>query len=453
MKKNDLSHSDISERQQGALNHILSQAKKSVGVAPAGASLADARFGKTLYEAPTTRDQTRILFISRDEGLLSGGAQSIDGYLNLGEVFDEVHIVLLRVGNAPVRFPVLRLSPKVWLYIASAKDWWRVPFTALNVIDEHLAFAGGFRADIIIAHDPFESALVATLAGERYARPHQIHIQHDFYHPRFLLTDDRPRLRRFLAKYLLRRADSVRTAADQISHMVEHRFPMVSDVATLPHFNKYEASLADPITYDLKRIYPDFALTILYIGSLNHNNLIHQIIDGIRPICQQAHIGLVIVGAGPAKADIEKRVKRLKLERHVVIETAVTKQTDYLKTADVLIVTDVTSASDELVIQGAVFDTVLMAVPTTIRNDIFEHNNSILFFESGKSAMITAHLRSIMNDRALRVRLAEEARQSVGRRLHTSPSLYRQEYRASIERVLFLEDEKQEQSLPNPATG
>ncbi|MFN3188080.1 MAG: glycosyltransferase [Candidatus Paceibacteria bacterium] len=442
MKKNDLSHSDISERQQGALNSMLSRSAGGRGTAAPKESLEVARFGKTVYEVSTTRDQTRVLFISRDEALLSGGAHSIDGYLNLGEVFDEVHIVLLRSGSAPVRFPVLRVSSNVWLYIASAKDWWRTPFTALTVIDEHLAFAGGFRADIIIAHDPFESALVATIASGRYERPYQIHIQHDFYHPRFLLSDNHPRLRRWLGRYLLKRAVSVRTVSDQISQMVRSRFQRVLDVATLPRFNKFEASLADPVVYDVKKLYPEFEITILYIGSLNHNNLVHQVIDGIRPLCGQHNIGLIIAGAGPAKADLEKRVKRLKLDRHVVFETAVTKQADYLKTTDVLIVTDTTSASDELVIQGAVFHTALVTVPTTIRTDLFEHNSSILFFEPGKTSMITAHLRELVSDKSLCVQMSNAARRVVGERLHTSPSSYRHEYRASIERVLFLDDEQ-----------
>lgn len=441
MKKNPLYHSDISERQQNELSRMLAKDNKNNSVFTTVEDVNEARFGKTLYEAPTTRDQTRVLFISRDEGLLSGGGQSVDGYLGLGDVFDEVHIVLLRTSTSKVRYPVLRLSPKVWLYIASAKQWWRAPFSALSVIDENLAFAGGFRADIIIAHDPFESALVAKIASERYERPYQIHIQHDFYHPKFLDTDIHPRLRRRLSKYLLKRALSVRTTSDQVTHMVEGRFPQIPDVATLPKFNKFEASLAEPLVYDVKKQYPNFTLTILYIGSLNHDDLVHQIIDGIRPVCEDLYIGLVILGSGPAKADLQKRVKRLKLDRHVVFEEAVSKQTDYLKSCDALIVTDTTPASDELVIQGAVYNTAIMAVPTTIRSDLFEQNRSILFFEAGKSAMITAHVRELATDRNLCLQLSEASREVVTKRLYTSPSAYRQEYRASIERVLFVQDE------------
>lgn len=442
MKKNDLSHSDISERQQKELSQMLSSSKSGGGLVNK-TNLEEARFGETLYEVSATRDQTRVLFISRDEGLLGGGAHSIDGYLNLGEVFDEVHIVLIRTGNAPVRFPVLRVSAKVWLYIASAPEWYKAPFNALNVIDENLAFAGGFRADIIIAHDPFESALVASIVSERYGRPYQVHIQHDFYLPKFLLSDDHPRLRRMLGKYVLKRAVSVRTASDQISQMVQGRFPMIPDVETLPRYNKYESALADPVVHNLKHLYPEFSLTILYIGSLNHDNLVHQIIDGVRPVCEDHNIGLIIMGSGPAKTDLEKRVKRLKLDRHVVFESAVTRQTDYLKTTDVLIVTDTTSASDELVIQGAVFHTALVTVPTTIRTDLFEHNSSILFFEPGKNRMITAHLRELVTDSSLVGQMADFARAVVGDRLYNNPSLYRQKYRESIEKVLFVEEEKQ----------
>lgn len=438
--KNILSHSDISERQQNDLSKMLSK-RADQGVLAEEGSLEEARFGDTLYEVQTTRDKTRILFISSDENLMKGGAHSIDGYLNLGQVFDEVHIVLLRTSTATVRFPVLRVSSKVWLYVASAKDWWRAPLKALEVIDQNLAFAGGFRADIIIAHDPFESALVAKIASDRYERPYQIHIQHDFYHPRFSSTNDHPRLRKWLAKFLLKRSASVRTASDQISQMVRGRFPMVRDVETLPRFNKYETLLAEPIVHDIKHQYPGYDLTVLYIGSLNHDNLVHQVIDGLRYIFTEHNIGLVISGSGPAQADLKKRVKRLKLDRYIVFDSAVTRQGDYLKTTDVLIVTDTTPASDELVIEGAVFHTALVTVPTTLRTDIFEHNNSILFFEAGKHKMIKSHISELATDKALIAQLADSARKSVEDRLYNNPSQYRQKYRESIEKVLFLEDQ------------
>jgi len=433
MKKNVLSHYDIAERQQAELGQLLSRSK----VKEKTPSLESHE--NVPSQAQLNRDQTRVLFISRDEGILGEG-QSIDGYVNLGEVFDEVHIVLLRTSGVPVRFPILRMSPKVWLYIISAKDWWRTPFKALSVIDEHLVFAGGFRPDIIIAHDPFESALVATIAGKRYNRPYQIHIQHDFYQPKFLITDTHPRLRRLLARYNLRRVQSVRTASDQITQMVHFRFSSVPDVATFPRFNKYEASVADPVAYDLKKLYPKFTCIILYVGSLNHDNLVHQVIDGIRPVCESINIGLVILGAGPAKAELEKRVKHLHLEQHVVFETTATRQTDYLKTADILVVTDPAPTGDELVIQGAVLHTALVATPTTVRTDIFTHDSSILFFEPGKSAMIESHLFNLVNDRAGRVLLAEAGRRAVSMKLHTNPEAYRYEYRKSIEQVLFIDE-------------
>lgn len=439
MPKNPLSHSDISERQQNELNRALSTRNKDNITTSEEVQMA--RFGQTIYEVPVTRDQTRVLLISRDEGLLSGGASSINGYLGLEDVFDEVHILLLRTNKNQVRFPVLRLSAKVWLYIASAKDWWRTPFSALAIIDKHLAFAEGFRADIIIAHDPFESALVATIASGRYDRPYQIHVLHDFYHPHFLQQDDHPRWRRLLANYLLKRCLSVRTTSSQVCQMVQGRFPQIPDVALLPKFNQFESTLADPIKYDLKKQYPKFILTILYIGSLNHNNLVHQIIDGIRPICDDFYVGLVILGSGPAKTDLQKRVKKLKLDRHVVFEETVSKQVDYLKSCDVLIVTENTSASDDLVIQGAVYNTAMVVVPTTIRKDLFDHNTSILFFEDGKSAMITAHLRELATKRQLVQQLANSAREVVVKQLYTDVIIYRQTYRASIERTLFVKDE------------
>jgi glycosyltransferase involved in cell wall biosynthesis len=435
MKKNVLSHSDASERQRDMLNSLLVRSKSPASVAaPSGQKDGE------LIVSGTERDQTRLLFISGDDWSSGGGDVSVEQYLHLGDVFDEVHIVLLRTSNVPVRFPVLRPSSKIWLYIASAKEWWRTPLTALAIIDKQLAFAGGFRADIIIAHDPFESALVASIVSHRYHRPYQVHVQHDFYHPHFLSTNTYPRIRRRLAEYNLRRVSSVRTVSDLVTQMVHHRFPMVKDCETLPRLNRYEHALAEQVTHDIKAVYKDFSMTVVYIGSLNHNNLVHQVIDGVRPLCKEKGIGLCIIGAGPAKSELQKRVKRLGLERYIVFESSVTKQTDYLRTADILIVTDTSSASDTLVLQAAVFSVATMATPTTFRVDLFEHNASMLFFEPGKSAMITTQLRELTDDKNFVSQLARQARAVVSARLYTTPDEYRQAYRTSIERVLFIDD-------------
>lgn len=441
MKKNVLSHYDVAERQQKLLNHFLtSPADELSTVGVVNSQVAKESITLPL-EMQVDRNKTRVLFISRDESV-TGGVFSIDGYIDLSELFDEVHIILLRTSSLPVRFPVLRVATKVWLYVANAKYWWQTPFKALSVIADNLAFADGFRPDIIIAHDPFESTLVATIASTRYNRPFQVHILEDFYQSEFLVTNDHPRLRRWLAKYLLRNTKSIRVPTKQISQMVQRRFPAVSDVATLPRFNKYATVLTESITYDVKQIYPDFALTILYIGTLNYDNLAQLVIDGISPLCEALNIGLIIIGTGPAQTELKKRVQQLKLERYVVFETSSSRQNDYLKTADILVVTSTTSAADELVIKGAALGIGLLATPTPVRTDLFTNNSSILFLPIKRSLAISNCLKTLAEDRAKLIQLMKSAQQIIFEKLYTNPIEYQYEYRKSIEQVLFIDDDK-----------
>lgn len=452
MKKNSLSDFDVTARQQQTLNYILNQETDDTGAPLSASNPAAARTEQTLYQPVLTRDRTRVLLVSRDEGLLGGGVTSIEGYRHLGEVFDEVHIVLMRTGRRPVRFPVLRMSSNVWVYVASAEVWWQTPQAALATIDSHLAFAGGFRADMIIAHDPFECALVAAVASERYERPYQVHLSHNFYDSSFMTTDDHPRLRRWLAWFMLRHAKSIRTLSRHITAMVRRRFPAVPDVATLPRFNQYAAALTTPLVHNLKQQYPNFSVTILYVGSLNHNQLVHQVIDALSLIEPARNIGLVILGAGPAKAELEKKVKARGLEPNVVFESAVTKQADYIRSADLLIVTDTTSASDDLVLQAAASGCAILATTTTMRQDLFTDAQSIKFFRAGRGALWADTLRALVQNQAVCRSLAAQAQQVVSDQLLTDPVAFRYRYRSSIETVLFADEYVPPQFVPTAVT-
>lgn len=54
------------------------------------------------------------------------------------------------------------------------------PFAGIEMVEEQLEFANGFRPDLIVARDPFESAIVALKIAKKYNRPTQLHILQDY---------------------------------------------------------------------------------------------------------------------------------------------------------------------------------------------------------------------------------------------------------------------------------
>ncbi|KXJ99793.1 MAG: hypothetical protein UZ19_OD1000291 [Parcubacteria bacterium OLB19] len=159
-------------------------------------SVEEAIHDQSVYEVKSERAETRVLFVSRDESLLNPTQQSLDGYTNISDLFDEVHILILRQGIR-AKNPALRVANNVWLYTASDKDWWKTPFAGMKLINDQLVFAGGFRPDLIVARDPFESAVLAIMLGKKYERPVQIHVLEDYTKTDFIKSDKHNRWRKF----------------------------------------------------------------------------------------------------------------------------------------------------------------------------------------------------------------------------------------------------------------
>ena len=220
MARVDLSKYDATEHQKNVLDYVLNNDISSVPKETGQIPVKDARIASSQYRSVSERTAIRILFISQDTSLLNQAQQTLDGYLNLSEIFDEVHIVVMQEG-AKARNPVLRVSANVWLYVVTARHWALMPLSALKLIKEQLFFATGFRPDLIVARDAYESALVAQILGKRYHRPTQLHVLEDFTSAYFLKRTPHPKWRLRLARHFTKGFHSVRTETDQIKKLLD----------------------------------------------------------------------------------------------------------------------------------------------------------------------------------------------------------------------------------------
>ncbi len=448
MAGKDLFTSDISTRQQDILNQIIRQ-EKQTGSAVSAVSVQDAKAGESLYQVTTTRDAVRLLFISRDTTLLNQTQQSLDGYLQLSEVFDEVHIVILRPGITP-KHPVLRVAPNVWIYIASAKYWWQTPFAALRLIEEELVFADGFRPDLIVARDPFECAVVASVAGRLHDRPTQLHITEDFTSRSFRRDTKVARERAWLARRIIPYFSSIRTTTDQMRDKIRTMFPAVPDLDTLPRYAAYEELATYVPTVDLKRKYQQFSFMYLYVGPLHATSSVLVVLDSLRGVLANPHVGLLIVGNGTLREELRTTATNYGIGNQVVFEQSPQDLISYLKTADTLIVTDTDAVSDEIVLRGIASGVPVICTPTPLRTDLLVHEQSA-FFTDYSGLTLRQFASRLLNDFSERKRLQAAAAAVVVTRLHSDPEQYRSEYRASVEQGLWAGMETVSSDTPVPA--
>ncbi len=433
-KKLDLSQSDSTDRSRDYLQNVI--AAEDAEKLPREVPVNEARFADSLLNIESRRDTVRILFISRDDSLLNQTTQSLDGFLNLADVFDEVHIVILRPGIRSQN-PVLRVADNVWVYVATAKHWWQTPKAAVQLVRQELQFADGFRPDLIVARDPFESAETGALLAEEFGRPLQVHVLEDFTDAKWLAASRDNVKRQKLAKKYLPAASSVRTGSRQLQLMIEQRFPNLEDILTLPRYANYRAWTDAPVLLNIKEKYRQFVFIILYVGELGPQSTLHRALDASRFVLRNPRVGLVVVGDGSARPEFIKRAELLGVSQQVVFEKRVDDLASYLKTADVLLVTDTTADADELVLKGAAAGVPLLITPNTLRNDLFVNEESALITDSVEVNDLAEALTQFLNDVPLRRVIKEGALAVVEERLYEDPETYKEIYRNSIETGLL----------------
>ena len=437
MARRDLSRIDRAQFERSQLEYVLDKDKRDDDTRYVGVD--EALSDEGVYEVESSRDITRVLFISKDETLLNPTQQSLDGYINIAELFDEVHILILRQG-IPTKTPVIRIGDNVWLYTATSHYWWLTSYAGVKLAKDQLVFAAGFRPDIIVARDPFESALTGMYLAKNFERPLQVHVLENFYRPQFLASSRANRWRKWLARYVLRQVTSVRVSTRAIFEVISKHFK-IKDLALLPRFNNYEALIQAPATIELRDRYKPFVFIILYIGKLDQNSLFYRALDGARFGLRNPHIGMIAIGNGPSRKEFEKRAEILMVRPQVVFETGVQDLVPYLKSANVLIVPDTDADSEEIVLRGAAAGIPMIMARTPTREDLFVDGESALFCDPQNADEISLKLNMLMNDIMLRRQLVEAAQLMVTSRFHEDPVAYRTAYRASIEQVLFVAGE------------
>ncbi len=434
---------DIVVREQAALDKIISATGRD-GKVPkeARVGVQEARRSASVVAPTTGRTATRILFISTDVSLLNQTKTSLDGYAALADVFDEVHIVILRAG-IKARTPVLRVADNVWVYVATSKHLWSTVWSGWQLIQDQFEFADGFRPDLIVARDPLQSAALAYIVGAHYKRPTQLHIVGQFAKLISEIKNQRW-YKRWLLDFIVGKFLSVRTPSEEIATQIKNRWPEVLDVAVLPQYRPVKNLVNLPRTQYLQQKFPQFSFIILYIGALSHNSTAFRALDAVRSALSNPRVGMVMVGDGPARNEFIKRAKLLGIYEHVVFERTADDINQYLLSADTMLITDTDAAGDDWSLYGAAAGVPMIMSRTAFRRDLFETSEAALVCDEMDVVGMTKAVSQILNDAATRIRLRELERTVVATRLHDDPESYRVAYRLSVEEAIVVEATKEE---------
>lgn len=429
---------DPAKQAENVLDYVLRDTDEVV-IAQHAAKEAEVAVEDELSASPlitqaSNRKKSRVLFITRDISVLEENSVTQLHFKNIATAFDEVHVLVLSL-LWQTKKGVERQGTNLWVYTTSAQYWWMQPFAALGIVRTQLLFTDGFRPDVVVALDPFESGVAGMWIAEKYDRAFQVHVTEDFSLPEFLGKDAANAWRLRIASYVLKRTQSVRTATMSLKERLQKRYTHLKDLALLPRHYDIETIVRATSTADIKNIFPQYSFVVLFVGKLDHDSTLFRAIDAARSILHSKSIGLVVVGNGVTKKEAQKRAEILGIAEQVVFESDETKLIAYLKSADILLCTDTTEASDEVVIKAAAAGLPLLASLTPLRTDLFVDGESAFLVQKDDTIGFSQKLVKFLNTNSLRTQFAENAREIIKTRLHEDPEAYRQAYRDSIEGV------------------
>lgn len=396
-----------------------------------------------LIEEASSRTRSRVLFITQKKDVLEKDSLAQRNYTNLQLVFDEVHIMV--IGYSQSKHQTVRIAPKVWAYPTYIKYPLFLERTAAKAAKNNFLFAEGFRPDIIVATDPFESGVAGLRISQKFDRVFQVHIFEDFLTQAFLDAHESNKKRLRLAKKTLSAIQSVRVVSESLKKKLAATYTNVTDIAVLPRFyNIHEITKAISVT-EKKRILPQFAFVVLYIGALNANSTLFRVMDAARRLLQTPSIGLLVVGDGPRKEEFIQRAKILQIDQQVVFKQPEGANIEYMQGADVLLLSDTDTDSEEIVIKAAAAGLPMVLARTPLRDDLFTSDQDAFLCDPDDTIDFSQKLTKFINTNSLRVQFAENARDVVLTRIEESPEMYQIAYRDSVESVLSFVYQEPEQ--------
>jgi len=433
---------DPSDRAESLLDHVLDEDSPVTQKALANQAVVEDELRKEqIIKEESMRIRSRVLFITRDVHVLEKDSSLQKHFISLQEVFDEVHIVFLS-HNKNQKSQSIRLAQKVWVYPAVARRFLALPFAAMRTVQEQLHFTDGFRPDLVVALDPFESGVSGYRIAKKFQRPFQVHVGEDFFVPHWNQHSPYRKWRLRFARYVLKRTQSVRVETDTLLHALQARYKKIKDTAVLPrYFNIQESSAAVSVPVK-KDLYPQFSFVILFVGDLTQDSTLFRAMDAVRAALRTPTVGFVVVGDGTAKESFQKRAQILGIEKQIIF----TAQTDglipHMRSADLLVCTDNNSKSEDVIIKAAIAHVPMVIAKTILREDLFRDGEDAFLCDANDTVDFSQKIMKLLNTNILRRQFARNAQEVISTRVEEKPEMYRLAYRDSIEAVLYAAQEE-----------
>ncbi|MDQ2933187.1 MAG: glycosyltransferase family 4 protein [bacterium] len=313
----------------------------------------------------------KLLSIGTDRLLFKEGSAVRIRQIEYAKKYEEVHIIVFSDKN----FIEQSISPNCWVYPTKSSFKFMAPFDAMR-LGRFIAKGRGITE--ITCQDSSFTAMAGLALKKEFNIPLEIQIHEDISSPHFGYSM-KSRMRKSMALSYIPKADSVRVVSNRIKNFLVDTLNVPEQKITVrPILVDVESIKSAPIleTADLRKKYPQFKKIVLMASRLEkEKNIKMGIMAWSQVVSSSPEAGLIIVGSGSMKSELESLVKKMNLQSSVVFENWADKSTlvSYYKTADVFLSTSLFEGYGMTLVEAQAAGCVIVSTAVGVAEEVGAH--------------------------------------------------------------------------------
>lgn len=366
----------------------------------------------------------KVLMISTDRKVFDPSSEVRKRFIAYGELFDQLKIIVFT--KKKHHFNNIILSDKVSVYSTNSlfslgyiyQAWKKGVKIIKNDSD---------RNWIVSCQDPFETGLVGWLIVKSTKARLNLQLHTDVFSPFFSLESGKNRIRVILAKFLLPKADSIRVVSERIKKSLSF-LDLKKEPIVLPIFinlTKKHDNFQKPI-----KLNGDFR--IIMASRLTREKNFSLALATLNLIKEKlSNINLLIIGTGPEKQNIERKIKKNGLEKIVRVEDWSDDLSIYYQSADLFLLTSNYEGYGRTLIESAYWGCPILTTNVGLVGEIINQNNAFIC-PVGDEKCLADKVEEIFYNKKLAKEKSQLAKIKIDNILETGWGTYLEDYKKSL---------------------
>ena len=368
------------------------------------------------------------IVLGGDASILIEGSPSQARMRQYARLFEELHFVVATPSAAG-----RRVAGSLYTYAATGRNAITRMFRVWSIAS---SVCSRVRPHVISTQDPSLFGLVGYVLSRRYRIPLQVQIHTDILSPFYRKASWKERIRYQIALFILPRATMIRAASDRVRNaMVEELGIPASKVRVLPIATDVAEIQSAARQKDTDNRFREFGFRMVSAGRFvereKNFSLLLDVMVEIAPDVPRPL--LVIVGEGPDRKLLERRIRSRGLDTSVVLEPWRDDLPSFLKSFDLFLLPSNFEGYPRVCIEAAAAGLPVVMTDVGSAGELFVDGvNAVVVPVGDRRAMRQAVLRLFSSPQERR-RLARAAREVVERRPYRSMADYYHAYREAVE--------------------